>query len=419
MTSDGRTADPSFQQLVDAVGDCAIYRLDPQGRVASWNVAAERIKGYSFDEVQGQSFRRFFTLEDQHAGVPDRILARAGAEGRAESEGWRLRKDGSRFWAAASVHAVRGQDGALSGFVKLTRDMTEHRAAQEALLESERRFRYLVEGVVDYAIYMLDVNGVVTNWNRGAERAKGYRAGEVIGKHFSVFYTPEERQAGAPARALARALHEGRWEGEGWRLRKDGSRFWASVLLDAIQDDNGRHIGFAKITRDISERKAAEEALIQSERQFRLLVASVVDYALIMLDPNGVVTSWNAGAQNIKGYAAEEIIGQHMSAFYTAPDRAAGLPSAPSKRRPPRAATRPRPGACARTAACSGPMWCWTRSTTRPASCSASPRSPATSPSGATPRSSCRRPTSAWPRPRRWKPWASSPAAWRTTSTTC
>ncbi|CAN7318908.1 PAS domain S-box protein [Phenylobacterium sp. LjRoot219] len=254
------------------------------------------------------------------------MLERARADGRFECEGWRLRKDGSRLWAQASTHAIRGDDGTLVGFAKTTRDMTEQRAAQQALLESERRFRYLVEGVVDYAIYMLDVNGVVTNWNRGAERAKGYRADEIVGKHFSAFYMPEDRSGGLPARALEQAQREGRWEAEGWRLRKDGTRFWASVVIDAIHDDEGRHIGFAKITRDISHRKAAEEALAQSERQFRMLVAGVVDYALIMLDPNGIITNWNAGAQQIKGYTAEEILGQHMSVFYTAPDRAAGVP---------------------------------------------------------------------------------------------
>jgi PAS domain S-box-containing protein len=318
--------DLSFEELVDAVGDLAIYRLDPEGRVMSWNPAAERIKGWRREEVEGQSFRRFFTLEDQRSELPDRILARARQEGRVESEGWRLRKDGSRFWAMASIHAIRDEAGEITGFAKVTRDMTTHRAAQQELLESERRFRYLVEGVIDYAIYMLDVNGVVTNWNRGAERAKGYRAFEIVGKHFSVFYTPEDRRSGLPARALELARDEGRWESEGWRLRKDGTRFWASVVIDTIYDDDGRHIGFAKITRDISERKAAQEALLQSERQFRMLVAGVVDYALIMLDPNGVITNWNLGAEHIKGYTAEEIVGQHMSVFYSEADRAAGAP---------------------------------------------------------------------------------------------
>jgi PAS domain S-box-containing protein len=318
---------PTFRQLVEAVGDFAIYMLDPQGQVVSSNPAAARIKGWRADEIEGSNFRRFFTPEDQAAGVPEEVLARARAEGRATSEGWRVRKDGGRFWALASAHAIRDAEGELLGFAKIIRDMTEQRAAHQELLESERRFRYLVEGVVDYAIYMLDVNGLVVNWNRGAERAKGYKSEEIVGRHFSAFYTDEDRDRGVPQQALGQALREGRWEAEGWRVRKDGSRFWASVVIDAIYDDDGRHIGFAKITRDISERKIVQEALAQSERQFRMLVAGVVDYALIMLDPHGVITNWNAGAEHIKGYAAPEIIGEHISRFYTDEDKAAGIPA--------------------------------------------------------------------------------------------
>ncbi len=318
--------DRTFETLVESITGYGVYMLDLDGRVATWNRGAEAMKGYSAAEIQGESFARFFTAEDRQAGLPERLLAEARRAGRAESEGWRIRKDGSRFWVMATLHRLDDEHGDLIGFTKVTRDMTEQRAVQQALMESERRFRYLVEGVVDYAIYMLDVNGVVVNWNRGAERIKGYRASEIVGRHFSTFYTPKDRASGLPARALEQALREGRFEGEGWRLRKDGSEFWASVVIDPIHDDEGRHIGYAKITRDISERKVAEEALRQSERQFRLLVSSVVDYALYMLDPNGIVTNWNVGAEKIKGYAAEEIIGQHVSRFYTPEDRASGLP---------------------------------------------------------------------------------------------
>ncbi|WP_374472638.1 PAS domain S-box protein [Phenylobacterium sp.] len=327
MSSDIPQDERRFQLLIDSVSDYAIYMLDPEGRVVSWNPAAERIKGYTRAQIEGQHFRCFFTPEDRRARLPERILAQAREVGRVESEAWRVRRDGTRFWALATVHAIRGEDGELIGYAKITRDMTERHAAQQALLESERRFRYLVEAVVDYAIYMLDVNGVVTNWNPGAARIKGYTASEIVGRHFSTFYTREDRAAGMPARALETALREGRFEAEGWRVRKDGTRFWASVVVDPIRDDEGRHLGFAKITRDISDRKAAEEALAQSEREFRLLVAGVVDYALYMIDPNGIITNWNAGAEHIKGYRREEIVGQHFSHFYTEPDRAAGVPT--------------------------------------------------------------------------------------------
>ena len=319
--------DRALHYLVESVSDYAIYMLDPEGRVLTWNTGGARLKGYSREEIEGQHFSRFFTLEDRRDGVPEKLLERARREGRVETEGWRVRKDGSRFWALGALHVIRGENGELMGFAKVTRDMTGQRAAQAELLESERRFRLLVEGVVDYAIYMLDLNGTVVNWNRGAERLKGYTSAEIVGHHFSTFYTPEDRQSGLPARALETALREGRYENEGWRLRKDGSRFWALAVIDPICDDDGKLIGFAKITRDISQRRAAEQALAESERQFRLLVSGVVDYALYMLDPNGIVTSWNVGAQHIKGYAAEEIVGQHFSRFYTDTDRAAAKPT--------------------------------------------------------------------------------------------
>jgi PAS domain S-box-containing protein len=255
-----------FQLLVESVTDYAIYMLDRHGHVTSWNSGAKLLKGYSVAEALGMHLSRFFTPEDRAAGAPQRILATAEHEGRAESEGWRVRKDGSRFWALAVVHAIRA-DGDLIGFAKVTRDMTERKVAQEALRDSERRFRVLVDGVVDYAIYMVDPDGIITNWNTGAERLKGYAADEIIGRHFSRFYTEEDRASGLPARALGNAATAGRFESEGWRVRRDGSRFWASVVIDAIHDDAGRLVGFAKVTRDITERRDAQLALQRTQAQ--------------------------------------------------------------------------------------------------------------------------------------------------------
>jgi PAS domain S-box-containing protein len=320
-------SDARFELLVDSIADYAIYMLDTEGFITSWNAGAERIKGFRAIEIMGQHFSRFFTTEDQASKLPDQILATARATGRHEAEGWRVRKDGTRFWANAIIQGVRDQHGTLVGFAKITRDITERVAAQEALLESERRFRLLVESVVDYAIYMLDPSGVVVNWNPGAERLKGYTADEIVGQHFSRFYRREDRATGLPGRVLATAEREGRYEAEGWRIRKDGSRFWASVVVDPIRNKSGKIDGFAKVTRDITERRAAQEAVRESERQFRLLVAGVTDYAIYMLDPNGIVTSWNTGAQRIKGYSADDIIGQHFSRFYTERDRSAGAPA--------------------------------------------------------------------------------------------
>jgi PAS domain S-box-containing protein len=256
-----------FKLLVDAVQGHAIYMLDTDGRVTSWNVGAERLKGYRAGEIIGQSFARFFTPEDQQVGLPDRILRACRENGRFEVEGWRVRKDGTRFWANAVISAIKGEDGTLIGFAKITRDVTERVAAQRALLESESRFRILVQGIVDYAIYMLDPSGIVTNWNAGAARLKGYTADEIVGQHFSRFYTKEDRAAGLPTRVLETARREGRFEAEGWRVRKDGTQFWANVVIDPIRDEQGRLTGFAKITRDITDKRNAELALAQAQEQ--------------------------------------------------------------------------------------------------------------------------------------------------------
>ncbi len=252
--------------LIRSVVDYAIYMLDPEGRVVSWNPGAERIKGYAANEIIGEHFSRFYTEEDRTDGVPRVVLRQAAETGRFTAEAWRVRKDGSRFWAMVVIDAIH-QDGKLLGFAKITRDMTEQRNAQLASLESERRFRLLVQGVTDYAIYMLDSKGVITNWNTGASRIKGYSEAEVVGQHFSMFYTTEDRASGVPEQALDHAVREGRYELEGWRCRKDGTQFWANAVIDAIRDDDGRVIGFAKITRDLTERRQAQLELESSREQ--------------------------------------------------------------------------------------------------------------------------------------------------------
>ncbi len=253
-----------YQLLVNAVTDYAIYMLDPTGTITSWNPGAQRFKGYTESEIIGENFSKFYTEEDRANGLPGRVLETAAREGKFEAEGWRVRKDGTRFWAHVVVDPIRDQNGNLLGFAKITRDLTEHLRTQRALKESEERFRLLVQGVTDYAIYMLDPDGYVTNWNAGAERIKGYAQDEIVGKHFSTFYTDEDRESGLPQRAVTTAKREGKFEGEGWRRRKDGTRFWASVVIDPIYDHRGDLIGFAKITRDITERRNAQEALEQA-----------------------------------------------------------------------------------------------------------------------------------------------------------
>jgi PAS domain S-box-containing protein len=262
-----------YRLLVDAITDYAIYMLDPDGVVTNWNAGAQRFKGYTADEIVGQHFSRFYSPEDRSDGLPARALAIARAEGKFEQEGWRIRKNGERFWAHVVIDPIWGKDGALIGFAKITRDLTERRAAAETLRQSEEQFRLLVQSVTDYAIYRLDPQGHVASWNSGAERIKGYAPADIIGSHFSRFYTEEDRLAGEPERALSVAREQGRFAAEGWRVRKDGSRFRASVVLDPIRDDKGELLGFAKVTRDVTERDDAQrkldlarEALFQSQK---------------------------------------------------------------------------------------------------------------------------------------------------------
>ena len=425
-------ADAQFRVLVESVTDYAIYLLDPSGRIASWNAGAQRIKGYDAAEVTGRHFSLFYTPEEREAGRPGQMLARAQREGRVDGEGWRLRKDGSRFWAEVVITALRDAGGAITGFAKVTRDMTarhlerereqlfaatfewapsgiavadpsgryvganpsflrllglteaellqrtifdfthpgdaaetrrvfeamlagtaerhefdrryvrsdgsvvwahmvvagirdaqgrtaqvvaqvedvtERRAAEAQLRESERRFRLLVEGVTDYALYMLDPDGRITSWNAGAERIKGYRAEQVLGRHFEMFFPAEDRASAKPQRAMQTARDSGRFADEGWRLRKDGSRFWALAVLDAIHDERGTLLGFAKITRDITERRQAEQRVRESEA--RLLAFTDNSPALMCLkDKEGRYRFVNAQFLERYGFQREQVIGR-------------------------------------------------------------------------------------------------------------
>nr|WP_269448192.1 PAS domain-containing sensor histidine kinase [Lysobacter gilvus] len=244
-----------YRRVVGDVPDYAIFMLDPEGIVRTWNTGAQRIKGYLADEIIGQHFSRFYPQERIDAKWPDHELRVAAETGRFEDEGWRVRKDGTLFWANVVITRMLDDDGRLIGFSKITRDLTTRRRHEELIRLSEERFRLLVEGVVDYAIFMLDPAGHIASWNAGAEVTKGYRADEIIGRHFSVFYPPEVVAAGWPERELEIALEDGRCEDEGWRMRKDGTRFWASVVITALHDEAGTHIGFAKVTRDLTDRR--------------------------------------------------------------------------------------------------------------------------------------------------------------------
>ncbi len=259
QTRKGSEREQLFRLLVASVVDYAIFLLDPRGCVATWNAGAQRLKGYAANEIIGKHFSTFYPETDVRAGKCEHELEVALAEGRFEDEGWRIRKDGTQFWANVVITAVRDHAGKLVGFAKVTRDLTDRKQAEDQRLAAEERFRLLVESVQDYALFILDPSGLISTWNVGAERIKGYTASEIIGRHFSCFYPEEDVRAGKCERELEIAAREGRFEDEDWRIRKDGSRFWANVVISAVRDRTGKLVGFSKVTRDLTERKRGEE----------------------------------------------------------------------------------------------------------------------------------------------------------------
>jgi PAS domain S-box-containing protein len=314
----------AFRRLVESAQDYAIFMLTPDGLVATWNAGAQRIKGYEAAEIIGQHFSKFYPREAVAVGWPASELQKATELGRFEDEGWRIRKGGGRFWANVVITTIYDERGAVLGFSKITRDLTERREHEEQLRRSEENFRLLIEGVGDYAIYRLDPNGIVASWNLGAQRLKGYAANEIIGQHFSRFYREEDIRRRWPEQELEMATKVGRFEDEGWRVRKDGTLFWANVVITAIHDEKGVLRGFSKITRDLTERRRHEQRLKESEENLRFLIEGVKDHAIFMLDPEGIVLSWNAGAERVHGFGGDEVIGRSADIFYTGEDIAAG-----------------------------------------------------------------------------------------------
>src|SRR5579864_223919 len=269
-----------YQRLVESVQDYAIFALDTEGYIRSWNAGAQRFKGYTAREAIGKHFSIFYPRELVAEGFPEFELRTAANTGRFEDEGWRLRKDGSRFWANVVITALRDANGQLLGFAKVTRDLTQRRNAEEALRLSEQNFRLLIEGVRDYAIYMLDPTGRVATWNAGAERIKGYVASEIIGQSFAKFYPPEAIASGKPEHHLEIAASTGKFEEEGWRVRNDGTRFWANVVITSLRNEEGQLIGFTKVTRDLTERRALQDRALEEARRVAAEEAKVAEAAV-------------------------------------------------------------------------------------------------------------------------------------------
>jgi PAS domain S-box-containing protein len=277
-----RESEARFQRLlVEGAREYAVITLDTLGNVASWNTGAQRLFGHTVEEIVGRPFARFYTPEDVAAAKPSQELDLARQRGQVAEEGWRVRRDGSRFWAGITVSAITDSAGHITGFASVTRDLTERRSAEDALRQSEQRLRLLVEAVLEYAIIMLDPQGTIVTWNSGAQRIKGYSAEEIIGKHFSLFYTPEDLAAGKPQQELEVTAAQGQYSEEAWRVRKDGSRFFAGVTITAVRDAEGTLRGFAKVTRDLTERRRAEQRIQQAMDELSRSNAELQQFAYV------------------------------------------------------------------------------------------------------------------------------------------
>jgi PAS domain S-box-containing protein len=331
------SGDRQLALLVSQATDYAIFVLDPDGFVRTWNPGAQHIYGHRPEEIIGRRFSLFYTDEDNAREHPAAELRIAAADGHYEEEGWRVRKDGSRFWASVVITTLCDDEGSLIGFGKVSRDLTERRLEEEQTrakaheLEQANRqlaeYRRLVTSVRDYAIFMLDPAGHILSWNAGAQRLKGYTPEEIIGRHFSVFYSAEDRARDHPAHELEVAVREGRYEEEGWRLRKDGSRFWANVTITAIRDEEGALAGFAKVTRDLTERKATEEELEGLVEELRIANEELDRFAAVaahdMTDPLRTISGFAEFL--LKTEAGEEQRRQYVQHIFDSSQRLSAM----------------------------------------------------------------------------------------------
>jgi PAS domain S-box-containing protein len=268
MVDDGdRGRDDIHRRIIDTIDEPALLAFDAGGCVTAWSAAAARLLGWPADEIIGQHCSALFRADDVDSGEPARFLAVARSAGSMQSEGWRRRKDGGDVHVRTTTTTLRDEQGAVIGFVDSLEVIDEQVGAEEALRESEQRFSLLVQSVHDYGIFMLDPTGHIASWNDGAENIKGYTAEEILGRHFSTFYPPEDIANRKPDYELEVAAAEGRFEDEGWRLRKDGSAFWANVVITALRGPDGRLVGFAKVTRDLTDRRASELKAIEDAQR--------------------------------------------------------------------------------------------------------------------------------------------------------
>ncbi len=320
-----RESEEHFRLLVESQ-DYGVFMVSPDGVVETWNRGAQRLEGYRAHEIIGSPVSALFPRDELKGGLSERLLEKAAREGKADHEGWLLRKGGERFWGLLTVSAVEDEGGHLRGFSMLARDVTARRQTEQELRRSEEYFRLLVGSVQDYGVFMLSLDGAIESWNQGAQRLKGYRAHEVVGSTISRFFPPEEIAKGTSERLFQDALLKGSATYEGWLVRKDGNQFWALVTLSAVEDENGRLRGVTNVARDLTERKRVEDAQRESEERLRLLLDSVQDHGVFMVSPDGQVASWSPGAEKLQGYREEEVMGASLSRFFPPEEVENGTP---------------------------------------------------------------------------------------------
>ncbi|MGZ5253451.1 MAG: PAS domain S-box protein [Flavitalea sp.] len=308
--------------LLESISD-GIIILDKDESIIYINKAATEISGYSLKDVEGKPLYSAFSNDPANIIQMEYGLSECIKNGSFVSSNWRYRLNGSKYWSNLTL--TRMIDG--TGTVCLFKDLTEEKSLELQLRMSEEKYRLMIDSVKDYAIFLIDATGHIVTWNEGAKHTKGYLQEEIVGKHFSIFYTAEDLKNEKPARELVIAAKTGKYEEEGWRVKKNGSVFWANIVLTALFNDKNSLIGYSKVTRDLTERKLNEEFLRQSEERYRLLVEQVIDYGIFMMDNKGRIVSWNEGAKNISGYNIEEILGKYFSIFYPEEDIISNKPS--------------------------------------------------------------------------------------------
>lgn len=284
-----------YHKMIDEVEDYAIIFLDRDGIVQNWNKGAEKIKGYTESEIVGKHFQVFYLPDDRATNLPEKLLKEATDMGKAGHEGWRLRKNGTKFWGSIALTALHAANGDVIGYSKVTRDLTERkvlddqariftedlRLSNEAFRASEERYHKMIEEVQDYAIILLNTQGDIQNWNKGAEKIKGYSAEEIIGKNFRTFYLPADQASGLPEQLIGTAIKDGRATHEGLRVRKDGSTFWGSIVITALHKKDGSIMGFSKVTRDLTEKKQSEIKIQEYLRELEIQNKELEQFAYV------------------------------------------------------------------------------------------------------------------------------------------